>query len=176
MCVCVCVHTCIHTYIHMYVRTYITYIWHFHFEHYTGHKDCEKHTLYPGKNVNINLVLHAHDQTLNSNHILWVMWNVLENHNIVLKKSHPQNLIVYACSKFNTGKLGKLKRKTLPLCASWLHTVPLMFDFNTRWRLVVSLTPWPLYHQWKSPWYLLSEVLGEVISVKGTWRYWGYKR
>jgi hypothetical protein len=27
------------------------------------------------------------------------------------------------------------------------------FDLDTRWRWVVSFTPWPLYPQWKSPWY-----------------------
>jgi len=55
-------------------------------------------------------------------------------------------------------------------------TVPLMLNFSARWRCVVRLTPWPLYHQRMSPWYLSNEMLGEVISVKGTWRYWGYNR
>jgi hypothetical protein len=37
---------------------------------------------------------------------------------------------------------------------------PRIFDLGTRWRWVVSFTPWPLYPQGKSPWYPLDRRLG----------------
>jgi hypothetical protein len=34
------------------------------------------------------------------------------------------------------------------------------FVFATRWKWVVSFTPWPLYPQGKSPWYPLDKRMG----------------
>jgi hypothetical protein len=39
----------------------------------------------------------------------------------------------------------------------YLHS---FFDLGTRWRLMVSFTPRPLYPQGKSPWYPLDKRLG----------------
>jgi hypothetical protein len=44
---------------------------------------------------------------------------------------------------------------------------PRFFDLGTRWRLVVSFTPRPLYPQGKSPWYPLDKRLGEPQSRSG---------
>jgi len=35
-----------------------------------------------------------------------------------------------------------------------------ILDPSTRWRQVVSITPWSLYHQGKSTWYPLHRRLG----------------
>jgi hypothetical protein len=40
-------------------------------------------------------------------------------------------------------------------------------DLGTRWRWVVSYTPWPLYPQGKSPWYPFDRRLGGPQSRSG---------
>jgi hypothetical protein len=42
-----------------------------------------------------------------------------------------------------------------------------ILDLGTRWRRVVSFTPWPLYPQGKSPWYPLDRRLGGMQSWSG---------
>jgi hypothetical protein len=37
---------------------------------------------------------------------------------------------------------------------------PRILDLGTRWRWVVSFTPWPIYPQGKKPWYPLDRRLG----------------
>jgi hypothetical protein len=44
---------------------------------------------------------------------------------------------------------------------------PHILDLGTRWRLVVTFTPRPLYLQGKSPWYSLDRRLGEPQSRSG---------
>jgi hypothetical protein len=62
--------------------------------------------------------------------------------------------------------IGKLNNKRLlALLFNWAQQhegesgsvgiAPRVLDLGTRWRWVVSFTPWPLYTQGKSPWYTL---------------------
>jgi hypothetical protein len=44
---------------------------------------------------------------------------------------------------------------------------PHILDLSTRWRSVVSFTPWPLYMQRKSPWHPLARRLGGPLSWYG---------
>jgi hypothetical protein len=44
---------------------------------------------------------------------------------------------------------------------------PSILDLGTRWRWVVSITPWPLYLQGKSPWYPVDKRLGGLQSRSG---------
>jgi hypothetical protein len=46
---------------------------------------------------------------------------------------------------------------------------PRILNLGTRWKWVVSFTPWPLYLQWKRPWYPLDRRLGgsQIRSGRG---------
>jgi hypothetical protein len=44
---------------------------------------------------------------------------------------------------------------------------PRILDLGTRWRRVVSFTPWPLCPQGKSPWYPLDRRLGGPQNRSG---------
>jgi hypothetical protein len=44
---------------------------------------------------------------------------------------------------------------------------PRILDHGTRWRWVVSFTPWPLYPQGNNPWHLLGRRLGGPQSRSG---------
>jgi hypothetical protein len=66
------------------------------------------------------------------------------------------------------------KEVKLFLCFNWAPrhegilgsdgTAPRILNLGTRWRWVVSFTPWPLYPQRKSPWYPLNRRLGGTQS------------
>jgi hypothetical protein len=49
---------------------------------------------------------------------------------------------------------------------SW-GVAPRILDLGTRWRWVVSFTPWPLYLQRKSPWYPFDRRLAGPQSRSG---------
>jgi hypothetical protein len=59
---------------------------------------------------------------------------------------------------------------SLNRCWARRFTVPQIFNLSTRWKRIVSLTPWPLCTQWGSPWWYPSAVqtqeTGWTISRK----------
>jgi hypothetical protein len=65
------------------------------------------------------------------------------------------------------------KGKNFPVCAMKAYrenggTAPLILNLSTRWRWVVSLTPWKIYPQGKSPQYPLNGMLMAPHSLCGS--------
>jgi hypothetical protein len=66
---------------------------------------------------------------------------------LIVKAIRPSDVAVHVSSLVVKGKKVKVK---LSLCFNWAPR-----HEGTRWRWVVSFTPWRLYPQGKSPWYPL---------------------
>jgi hypothetical protein len=87
------------------------------------------------------------------------------------------SFLIYDVLYLNMVKVKVKVKVNLSLCLTKHHAMKTywrsggitshILDLSTRWRWVVSFTPWLLYPQGKNPWYPLDRKLGGPQSCSG---------